>query len=95
MLPDGSVGCGAELGAVAVPVDGVGRSVDAVLRRPRHVDDVDTVERDVTQAAAVRREVTEVHLAVRAADEYEPVDVELAVAATTELNILSRVNTSN
>jgi len=73
-LPDGSVGCGTELGAAAVPVDGVCRP-SAVRRRLRHIDDVNTVERDVTQAAAERREVAEVDFAVRTADEYVPVDV--------------------
>ena len=77
-LPDGSVRRGAELGSVAVPVHTVSRSRSLLRRRRlRHIDDVSTVKRDVTHTAAERREVAEVDLAVRAADEYVPVDVQL------------------
>ena len=59
-----------------MPVDGV-RALLILLRR---IDDVNTVKRDVTQAPAKRREVTEVNLAVRAADEYVPVDIQLVTS---------------
>ena len=48
-----------------------------MLQRLGHIDDVNTVKRDVTHTAAERREVAEVHFAVRAADEYVPIDIQL------------------
>jgi len=49
----------------------------AVLQRLRHIDDVNTVKRDVTHTAAERREVAEVDFAVGTTDEYESVDIQL------------------
>jgi len=83
VLPDRSVGCGSKLGTAAVPVDSIRRPRALFLRRPGLADDVQAVERDVAHTAAERDEVTEVHFAVGAADEYEPVDVQLHTHAHT------------
>ena len=58
------------------------------------IDDVNTVKRDVTQTPAVRHEVAEVHLAVRPADEYVPVNIQLPLTTNTIAIIIIRPSIS-
>jgi len=76
-----------------------------VLQRLGLIDDVNTVKHDVTQTSAERHEVAEVDFAVRSADEYVTVDVQLTdisiiiniivSALTNTFSVKNRINTSN